>query len=84
MSNNGLPEEVEELRIRTRAFIRTVIMEAEPAPGHHLTRAKLVELQVAAKAAGVFAPQVSKEFGGQGVPIQYWSSIFQEIGYSPI
>ena len=84
MSSNGLPEEFEELRIRTRAFIRTVIMAAEPVPGQHLTRAKLVELQAAAKAAGVFAPQVSKEYGGQGVPIQHWSPIFQEIGYSPI
>lgn len=41
-------------------------------------------LQQAAKDAGVFAPHVPAEYGGQGVPIQWWSVVFQEAGYSPI
>src|SRR5690606_23057849 len=35
-------------------------------------------------AAGVFAPHVPVEFGGQGLGIEHWSPIFQEAGYSII
>ncbi|MGO4382668.1 acyl-CoA dehydrogenase family protein [Specibacter sp. RAF43] len=79
-----IPLEIEELRLRTRDFIRTVVIPAEPKPGHRLENATRIRLQAAAKAAGVFAPHVAKEYGGQGVPVGYWSPIFQEAGYSPI
>ena len=84
MSNYTLPAEVEDLRLRTREFIRTVVRPAEPRPGGRLDQATRDRLQRAAREAGVFAPHVPREFGGQGVPIQYWSPIFQEAGYSPI
>ena len=77
-------ESVEDLRIRTRAFIRDVVMPAEPAPGEPLTDPERSRLQQAAKDAGVFAPHVPAEYGGQGVPLQWWPEIFQEAGYSPI
>ena len=79
-----IPQEVEELRARTRTFIREVVIPAEPHPGDYLDEAVLAELKDKAKAAGVFAPHVPKEWGGQGVPIEFWSPIFQEAGYSPI
>jgi acyl-CoA dehydrogenase len=41
-------------------------------------------LQHQAREAGVFAPHVPREYGGQGVPIEHWSHVFQEAGYSPI
>ncbi|WP_338751836.1 acyl-CoA dehydrogenase family protein [Janibacter alittae] len=75
---------VEELRQRTRDFIRGTVLPAEPAPGERLDQATRDRLQQAAKDAGVFAPHVPVEYGGQGVPIQWWSQIFQEAGYSPI
>lgn len=84
MSNESLPTDIEDLRVRTREFIRSTVIPAEPRPGERLDQATRDRLQVAAKAARVFAPHVPKEFGGQGVPIQYWSPIFQEAGYSPI
>ena len=84
MSNHILPAEVEDLRLRTREFIRTVVLPAEPRPGERLMPETRDRLQRAAKQAGVFAPHVPKEFGGQGVPIEYWSPVFQEAGYSPI
>lgn len=77
-------ETVEELRQRTRTFIRSTVMPAEPAPGERLDPHTRDRLQQAAREAGVFAPHVSAEYGGQGVPIQWWSAIFQEAGYSPI
>ncbi|GAA3733727.1 acyl-CoA dehydrogenase family protein [Leifsonia bigeumensis] len=81
---NLFPDAVEELRLRTREFIRTTVIPNEPAPGERLNPAVRTELRAAAKAAGVFAPHVAKEFGGQGLDIAHWSPVFQEAGYSII
>ena len=77
-------EAVEDLRLRTRAFIRDVVIPAEPVPGQALTESERARLQQAAKNAGVFAPHVPVEYGGQGLPLQDWPEIFEEAGYSPI
>ncbi|MFJ4840599.1 glucose 1-dehydrogenase [Streptomyces sp. NPDC088746] len=84
MTFTHLPTETEKLRQRTRRFIREVVVDAEPAPGERLDQTTRARLQAAAKDAGVFAPHVPKEYGGQGVPIEHWSPILQEAGYSPI
>jgi acyl-CoA dehydrogenase len=78
------PDHVEELRIRTRAFIRESVIAREPVPGERLDPEARAELQSAAKDAGVFAPHVPAKLGGQGLEIQWWSPVFQEAGYSPI
>ncbi len=75
---------LEELRQRTRAFIRETVIPREPAPGERMPQETRAELQDAAKQAGVFAPHVPVEYGGRGLPIEHWSPIFQEAGYSPI
>lgn len=80
----ALPHHVEELRKRTREFIRSTVIPSEPAPGERLDPAVRAELQAAAKGAGVFAPHVAVEYGGQGLGIEHWSPVFQEAGYSPI
>ena len=84
MSHQDPPDQVEVLRRRTRQFVRDVVMRDEPAPGERLPEATLRRLQEAAREAGVFAPHVPKEYGGQGVPLASWSPILQEAGYSPI
>ncbi|MFF9675892.1 acyl-CoA dehydrogenase family protein [Streptomyces eurythermus] len=84
MAYPHLPPEIAELRERTRRFIREVVVDAEPVPGGRLDQATRDRLQAAAKEAGVFAPLVPKEYGGQGLPIEHWSPILQEAGYSPI
>ena len=76
--------EFEALRLRTRDFIRSVVIPAEPGPDVRLSEELRASLMTAAKEAGVFAPHVAREYGGQGVPIEHWSAIFQEAGYSPI
>jgi len=80
----SFPAEVQELRLRTRDFIRTTVIPAEPRPGAALNLAVRRELSEAAKAAGVYAPHVAKDFGGQGLAVEHWSPVFQEAGYSPI
>ena len=82
MIDLALPPEVEDLRLRTRGFIRNVVVPQEPAPGQELSPKVRSQLQEAAKDAGVFAPHVSRDYGGIGLPLRYWSAIFQEIGYS--
>lgn len=79
-----LTPELEALRLRTRHFIRTVVIPAEPGPNVGLSEDLRATLMAAAKEADVFAPHVPREYGGQGVPIEHWSAIFQEAGYSPI
>lgn len=78
------PGAVEDLRQRTRTFIRSTVIPAEPRPGQALNMAVRRELQGAAREAGVFAPHVPVEFGGQGLAVEHWSPVFQEAGYSPI
>lgn len=75
---------VEDLRDRTRTFIRDVVVAHEPAPGERISDDTRMLLQDQARKAGVFAPHVPLEFGGQGVPLEEWSGVFQEAGYSPI
>ncbi|KAM9866108.1 (R)-benzylsuccinyl-CoA dehydrogenase [Leucobacter aridicollis] len=80
----ALPEPYEALRLRTRAFIRDVVIPAEPKPGTTLRDSTRLALMQRAKDAGVFAPHLAPEYGGQGVPLEHWPAIFTEAGYSPI
>jgi acyl-CoA dehydrogenase len=84
MSEPNGADELEGLRIRTRDFVRDVVIPAEPAPGEHLAPEVRQSLQAAARAAGVYAPLAPREFGGHALPVQSWSPILQAAGYSPI
>jgi acyl-CoA dehydrogenase len=68
---------------RTRAFVREVCIPAESRfDGHELDPGLRAELLAAARDAGVFAPHVPAEYGGQGLDIRGWSTVFEEAGYS--
>ncbi|MCS5735168.1 acyl-CoA dehydrogenase family protein [Herbiconiux daphne] len=73
-----------DLLERTRAFIRDVVIPAEPEPGTSVDSAVLARLQAEARDAGVYAPHAPAEYGGQGLSIAAWSPVFQAAGYSPI
>jgi acyl-CoA dehydrogenase len=76
-------EETPMLAERTRAFVREVCIPAEARfTGHDLDPGLRAELQQAARDAGVFAPHVPPEFGGHGLDIRGWASVFEEAGYS--
>ena len=82
MTDLALPGEVTDLVARTAAFVRDVVVPAEPAPGERLDDERRARLQGQARAAGVFAPHVAARWGGQGLPIRYWSPVFQQAGRS--
>jgi acyl-CoA dehydrogenase len=79
-----IPPDVVEIQERTAAFVRDVVIPAEPRdiPGHGPSDAFRVELQHAAKGAGVFAPHVSEELGGLGLDVRGQAVVFEEAGYS--
>lgn len=75
--------DLEQLRSRTAAFVREVVIPAEPREGKHGVEESLRrELQAAARRHGVFAPHVPLEYGGMGLPMQQMAVIFEEAGYS--
>ena len=69
---------------RTTAFVRNVVIAAEPRDRgeHGLDGALRAELQQAAKAAGLFAPHVGTELGGLGLDVCGQAVIFEKAGYS--
>lgn len=77
---------VEELATRISAFIRDVVLPVEArfagdaqAAGGDAMR---IELQAAAKDAGVFAPHAPKELGGHGLGMADRAPVFEAAGYS--
>ena len=73
--------EVERLRERTRTFVREAVI---PVEARRLDDGLRVELQDAARQAGIFAPQVAVELGGQGLDVRGAAVIYEEAGYSPL
>ena len=79
-----VPTEVAELAARTAAFVRDVVIPAEERDRseHGLDDALRAELQLAAKDAGLFAPQLERELGGLGLDMRAQAVVFEEAGYS--
>src|SRR5690348_13940367 len=73
-----------ELVERVRTFVDDVVIPAESRDhGAHGPEAELrVELQHAARAAGLFAPHVGEELGGLGLDLREQSLVFEEAGTS--
>ncbi|MEU2002475.1 acyl-CoA dehydrogenase family protein [Rhodococcus sp. NPDC019627] len=78
--------EVTALVEKTRAFTREVVLPVEDEHGGDITAAGgdtlRVELQKAAKEAGVFAPHAPVEYGGYGLNMTDRAPVFEEAGYS--
>ncbi len=79
MIDFSLDPELEDLRDRVGAFVREAAIPAEERPLDDVLRA---ELQKAARERGLFAPHVSKEYGGLALDHRGRSAIFEEAGYS--
>lgn len=84
MIDFSLPPELADLRERTAAFVRDVVipLEAQDHGTHGIDPELRLQLQKEAKAAGLFAPHVSAEYGGLGLDTRGQSVVFEEAGYS--
>lgn len=80
------PPEVRDLVERTCEFVRGTVLPVEDAHGGDITAAggdvMRVELQQAARDAGVFAPHAPVEYGGHGLGMSDRAPVFEEAGYS--
>jgi acyl-CoA dehydrogenase len=77
--------EVTDLLERTQSFVAQHVIPVErelDGNVHHGPEDVRVKLQTAAKAAGLFAPQVAPEWGGLGLDHLAQSFILEAAGYS--
>jgi acyl-CoA dehydrogenase len=82
-----LSPEIEDLRLRTRAFVEEHVLPLETDPQNfseheNIPLARLAPVQEKAKKAGLWAPQSPKEFGGMALPITAWAVIYEEAARS--
>ncbi len=87
MIDFSLSPEVEELRLRVRAFVAENILPLEGDRSNYDTyenlRPEVLEpLRDMAKARGLWAPQMPKERGGLGLPIAGWAVFYEEANRS--
>src|SRR5262245_41571727 len=82
----NLSNEVEELRLRVRAFVREEVLPVEPAEAEEegLPPDTLAGLREKARRAGLFAPQLPRDLGGLGLDTVGLCVVFEEAGYSPL
>ncbi len=81
----SIDAELAALAEATERFVREQVIPVEVELGgsmHDAPESVRVSLQDAARAAGVFAPQVAAEFGGRGLDCRAQSVIFERAGYS--
>ena len=79
-----LPAAIEEYRLRYRAFVRDSVLPLDTDPasfdGHQNIRADaLAAVRVKAKAAGLWAPQMPRDRGGQGLPVVGMAACYEEL-----
>lgn len=84
MIDFSLPDEVRALKARVRQFVDAQVIPAEAQLTADPTclEALRARLQVAARAAGVFAPRVPRQWGGLGLDWRAGAIVFEEAGRS--
>ena len=83
----AIPTDLRDLQARIRAFITADVipLEADPRRTRHgPTEPLRRELIERARAAGLLAPHVAREYGGLGLSHVGRAIAFEEAGYSPL
>ena len=83
----ALAPEFEDIRLRTSAFVEREILPLENDRANfdeheNINHACLETARAKAKAAGLWAPQSPKEFGGMQLPIVAWAAMYEEANRS--
>lgn len=84
MIDFSLPPELLALRSRTADFIQRVVIPEERHYDEHriISEERLTALRSQAQAAGLYAPHVSKDWGGLGLTMREIAVVFEEAGHS--
>jgi acyl-CoA dehydrogenase len=82
-----LSPEIEDIRLRVRAFIEEHVLPLESDPANfadheNIPHEQLEPVRAKAKKAGLWAPQAPKEFGGMALPVGAWPAIYEEAARS--
>lgn len=83
----SLPPEIDEYRLRYRAFVQDEIIPLESDPTAYNAHENIAEhalkpLQQKAKDAGLWSPQMPKERGGLGFNTQAMAACYEEMNRS--
>jgi acyl-CoA dehydrogenase len=82
-----LSPEIEDIRLRLRAFVEKEVLPLEADPENfsdheNIPHGRLAPVREKAKKAGLWAPQSPKEFGGMELPVLAWPAIYEEAARS--
>jgi acyl-CoA dehydrogenase len=82
-----LTPEIEDIRLRTRAFVEDHVLPLEALRDNYdehenIRDDVLASVRQKAKAAGLWAPQSPREFGGMALPIVTWAVMYEEAARS--
>ncbi len=83
----SLPKHLDDIRLRTRAFVEEHILPVENDRAswdehENIRYDSLRPLQAKAKAAGLWSPQAPVEWGGMGLPVIGWAAMYEEANRS--
>ncbi len=83
----SITPELEDLRRRVRAFVEEHVLPLESDPlsfaeHENIPDEKIAPVRARARAAGLWAPQSPKEFGGMALPIVGWAVMYEEAARS--
>jgi acyl-CoA dehydrogenase len=81
-----IPAELQALGERVRAFVRDEVIPFEPLESDEdgLPPEHVAELHARARRAGLWAPQLPREYGGLGLGTVEMCHVFEEAGRSPL
>jgi acyl-CoA dehydrogenase len=79
---SDLDPKLVELRDRVAAFVRDEVIPAEPQHGEKVTEELVRALRDKARRAGVYAPQLPREYGGLGLNTLDMCVVFEQAGRS--
>lgn len=82
-----LSPDIEALRLKVRAFVEEHVLPLEKDPANfadneNIPHDRLEPVRVKARAAGLWAPQSPKEYGGMELPMVAWAAIYEEAARS--
>src|SRR5476651_394489 len=82
-----LSPEIEDIRLRVRAFVEEHVLPLEADPANfseheNIPEDRLALVRAKAKKAGLWAPQSPKEYGGMELPVVAWAAIYEEAARS--